>query len=61
MLAGRLLGNWGAMYHGGNGVSQDYIEALKWIKPAAEGKVATAQRILGPCIAADMNFALLNA
>jgi len=35
------------MFHDGIGVSQDYIEALKWYKKAAEQGLASAQHDLG--------------
>jgi len=35
------------MYHGGHGVPQDYQEALKWFRKAAEQADAQAQSMLG--------------
>lgn len=39
--------NLGAMYKNGEGVEQNYQEALKWYKKAAEQGYADAQIILG--------------
>ncbi len=35
------------MYHDGNGVPQDYAEAVKWYRLAADQGVADAQTMLG--------------
>jgi TPR repeat protein len=37
----------GAMYHQGQGVPQDYAEAMKWFRKAAEQGQADAQSNLG--------------
>jgi TPR repeat protein len=39
----------GDCYYDGNGVGQDYDEALKWFRKAAEQENPTAQRRLGEC------------
>ena len=39
--------NLGAMYHNGEGVTQDYAVAAKWLRQAAEQGSAEAQTILG--------------
>ena len=40
----------GAMYAEGQGVGQDYTEAAKWFRRAAEQNNPRAQFNLGPCI-----------
>ena len=37
----------GFMYHSGNGVPQDYNEAMKWFRLAAGQRYAAAQYFLG--------------
>ena len=39
--------NLGLIYARGNGVAQDYAEAVKWFRPAAQQNVALAQLNLG--------------
>ena len=41
----------GAAYYGGQGVAQDYAEAVKWYRKAAEQNDAGAQYNLGVCYA----------
>ncbi len=39
----------GLAYSAGNGVTQDYVEAVRWFKSSAEGGHAEAQNALGLC------------
>src|SRR5271155_3469828 len=41
--------NLGAIYDKGNGVAQDYVEAVKWYRKAADQGFAQAQANLGLC------------
>lgn len=41
--------NLGSCYAGGNGVKQDFAEAVRWFKLAAEGGHGPAQYNLGLC------------
>ena len=41
--------NLGVCYENGNGVPQDYAEAVKWFRKAAEQSFLQAQRSLGIC------------
>ena len=43
--------NLGVMYKNGEGVPQDYKEAVKWYTKSAEQGVANAQRAVGVCYA----------
>ena len=39
----------GLAYSAGNGVTQDYVEAIRWFRASAEGGHAEAQNALGLC------------
>lgn len=39
----------GTLYYAGDGVKQDYVEAVSWSRKAAEQGDASAQRSLGDC------------